>query len=615
MEMTAFKWDAKYETGLPEVDAQHRGLVEIINRLGDQRIGGSSPAEVEATLGKLAEYARFHFETEDAVMRAAGISPDHFAAHSRTHELFLSQIKEIAAEAGGEVAIAVDQLFQYLVKWLAFHILGQDLEMAAEIGALQHHAMPETARREGVGRSTEVLFEALNSLYDDLAAAHTKLRASTEAQLKEAERLAHLGSWDLDLPSRSLTWSDEIYRIFEIDPQKFGASYEAFLEAVHPEDRELVDQTFKNSVAHRTPYEITHRLLMPDGRVKYVKEAGTTHYSADGRPLRSIGMVLDITQSVLAEQAIRTSEERFRTVADYTYDWEYWRGVNGEFLYLSPSCERITGYTAQEFTEDPGLLLRIIHPDDTHLMVDHLRGEHLYEKESALDFRIIRKDGEIQWIAHACQPVLTKDGQFQGRRASNRDITERMRLEQELREQARTDYLTGMANRRQFMERAEGELARAGRYDRPVSLLLMDIDHFKRVNDTHGHQVGDTALKAISDRCRQALRKADFIGRIGGEEFAILLPETPGDGARAIADRLRQAIAEFAIATPKGDGFFLTLSIGCATRSAGQPLDLDTLFKQADDALYEAKAAGRNRVCCFSAAATADRGAELGKGE
>lgn len=616
MGTTVFKWNAKYETGLPEVDAQHRGLVEIINHLGDQRIDGGSPAELEATLGKLAAYARFHFETEDALMRSTGISAEHLADHSRTHELFLSEIKEIAAQAGGDVMVAVDRLLQYLVKWLAFHILGQDLEMAAEIDALKRRALPEEplhGRVQPVIRGAEVLLEAFNSLYDDLGDACAKLRASTEAQLKEAERLAHLGSWELDLTSRNLAWSDEIYRIFEIDPEKFGASYEAFLEAVHPDDRALVDETFNNSVNLHTPYEITHRLLMPDGRVKFVKEAGITRYDAAGRPLQTIGTVQDITQTVLAEQAIRTSEERFRTVADYTYDWEYWRGANGDLLYLSPSCERITGYTAEEFTADAGLLLRIVHPDDRHLMEHHLLRENRQEQESALDFRIIRKDGGTLWIAHACQPVHAKDGNYLGRRASNRDITERKHLEQELREQARTDFLTGMANRRHFMERAEEELARAVRHDRPMSLLVLDIDLFKRVNDTYGHQVGDTAIRAIAERCRQALRKADMIGRIGGEEFAILLPETAGDGARVMAERLRQAIAEFAIATPKGDSFRLTLSIGCATRSAGQAVELDALFNRADDALYQAKAAGRNCVCCFSAAATAGQRMVLAK--
>jgi len=138
--------------------------------------------------------------------------------------------------------------------------------------------------------------------------AEEKLRES-ERRLKEAQRVAHIGDWDLDLASNELTWSDEIYHIFEIDPEEFGASFEAFLEAVHPEDRERVSNAYAESVRGRTPYDIEHRLLMKDGRVKYVNERGETHYDADGRPLRSFGTVHDITERKRTEAALRTITE------------------------------------------------------------------------------------------------------------------------------------------------------------------------------------------------------------------------------------------------------------------------------------------------------------------
>jgi PAS domain S-box-containing protein len=121
-------------------------------------------------------------------------------------------------------------------------------------------------------------------------------RRKTENRLKEAERLAHLGSWELDLATQVLTWSDETYRLFEIDPATCGASYEEFLNAIHPEDRDAVEQAYSSSLETRTDYDIDHRLLMPDGRVKYVHEHGTTVYDATGRALRSVGTVQDITE-------------------------------------------------------------------------------------------------------------------------------------------------------------------------------------------------------------------------------------------------------------------------------------------------------------------------------
>jgi PAS domain S-box-containing protein len=130
------------------------------------------------------------------------------------------------------------------------------------------------------------------------------LRAS-EARLKEAQALAKLGNWELDLVGGKLTWSDEIYRIFELDPAQFGASYEAFLKAIHPDDRESVNRVYTASVANRTSYAIVHRLRMSDGRIKHVQERGQTFYAEDGKPLRSVGTVQDVTALHEAEQALR----------------------------------------------------------------------------------------------------------------------------------------------------------------------------------------------------------------------------------------------------------------------------------------------------------------------
>jgi PAS domain S-box-containing protein len=135
-------------------------------------------------------------------------------------------------------------------------------------------------------------------------AAEERLRAG-EATLREAQHLAKCGSWELDLVGGALTWSDEIFRIFEIDPARFGASYEAFLALVHPEDRDAVDRAYRESVANHTPYEIVHRLRMPDGRLKWVHERCLTHYAGNGRPLRSLGTVQDISERKRLELRLR----------------------------------------------------------------------------------------------------------------------------------------------------------------------------------------------------------------------------------------------------------------------------------------------------------------------
>ena len=142
--------------------------------------------------------------------------------------------------------------------------------------------------------------------------------------------------------------------------------------------------------------------------------------------------VTDITDRKVAEEELRENEERFRTVADFTYDWEYWLAPDGQFIYVSPSCERITGYSPEEFMTDPGLFKKIVHPDDDSIVVNHLGEEQGLEELFPIDFRIITRSGEERWINHNCQPVYGVDGTYLGRRGGNRDITKRKQMEEEL---------------------------------------------------------------------------------------------------------------------------------------------------------------------------------------
>ncbi|MCK9386897.1 MAG: PAS domain-containing protein [Sulfuritalea sp.] len=152
--------------------------------------------------------------------------------------------------------------------------------------------------------------------------AEEQLRRS-ERGLSEAQRMAHLGNWELDLESNALTWSDEIFRIFEIDPERFDASYDAFLNAIHPDDRDLVNKAYTDSVKSRLPYDIVHRLRMPDGRIKYVNEKCETYYGADGKPLRSVGTVHDITERKRAEdQVLELNQQLEQRVTERTAQLE-----------------------------------------------------------------------------------------------------------------------------------------------------------------------------------------------------------------------------------------------------------------------------------------------------
>ncbi len=177
-----------------------------------------------------------------------------------------------------------------------------------------------------------------------------------------------------------------------------------------------------------------------------------------------------------------------------------------------------------------------------------------------------------------------------------REVTMRGELQQELQTQVQMDYLTGLASRRYFMERAQTELQRAQRYGLSLSLCMLDIDFFKKINDGHGHKAGDLVLQRFSEICRAALREIDLAGRLGGEEFALLLPETDLQEARVVAERLRVSFTNARLSSEFGRSLQFTVSIGVA-QLTGADETLDSLLGRADRGLYLAKSAGRNRVC------------------
>jgi PAS domain S-box-containing protein len=194
------------------------------------------------------------------------------------------------------------------------------------------------------------------------------------------------------------------------------------------------------------------------------------------------GLEEEILARQKAEVVLSESANNLRIVADFTYDWEYWRSPDNRFLYVSPSCERITGYTREEFIQDPELYSRIIHPDDRERVASHLREDQFRRELCELEFRIVHRDGQERWIGHACQPVLDAHGQSLGRRASDRDITERKQAEKVL------------ADRTIQLERMNRELV----------ALNAELDEFTHMA-SHDLQEPLRSLTSFSDLLRKDL--------------------------------------------------------------------------------------------------------------
>jgi PAS domain S-box-containing protein len=203
---------------------------------------------------------------------------------------------------------------------------------------------------------------------------------------------------------------------------------DGWVNALPSDDRERIANGWYHVVASGSKWSLEYSYTTPEGKVIWIYSFAAPIFDDNGNVISYLGANTDITEIKQMEEALRKSEQKFRTFADFTYDWEHWIAPDGMIIYISPSCERITGYSPEEFQNNPNLLDSIIHPDDQAF---HTRGPKDVSagEPHNIDYRIITRQGEIRWIAHMCQPVFDENGRFLGRRSSNRDITKRKQVE------------------------------------------------------------------------------------------------------------------------------------------------------------------------------------------
>ena len=307
--------------------------------------------------------------------------------------------------------------------------------------------------------------------------------------------------------------------------------------------------------------------------------------------LQHLNRRLNKTQIILSE-----SEERLRLALGAANQAWFDINVQTGAISVSPEYAKILGYEPDEFTSSLQVWETSIHPENRPRVMTTYRKCLADGEPLAMEYRRQKKNGEWLWIRSIGKfTAWTPKHQPLRMSGIHTDITAQKAVELELVRQAHTDHLTGFNNRGHFMHQAELELRRVVRYGGTLSIFMMDVDHFKKINDTHGHKVGDLVLQKLAEICRDTLRMVDIIGRVGGEEFAILLPETTEQEAIRVAERLRQAIANAKIPLGHGLPLSITVSIGI-TSLMSKDDNIDVLLSFADKALYAAKNAGRNRI-------------------
>src|ERR671911_253712 len=369
-----------------------------------------------------------------------------------------------------------------------------------------------------------------------------------------------------------------------------------FQEITHPDDLEVDLEHLRRLLVRvvRT-YQTEKRYFHKDGHVVWTLLSASVVHDEEDEPLYFICQIQDVSERKKVEKAIKESEERFRSLVQYSSDIITILDTEGTVHYVSPAVERVTGYRPEE---QVGInAFDSVHPDDRERALDTFA--EVLERPGLhppLEFRVPHKDGSWRYLEHVVNNLLDNPA-VRAVVVNSWDVTERKALVEQLSYQAFHDLLTGLPNRALFMERLEHVLTRAKRRGSKVAVLFTDLDNFKVINDSLGHKAGDQLLIAVAERLKTCLRPEDTAARLGGDEFTILVEDVAGVGeavqiAERIADILRPPFAL------EEQEVFATVSTGIALNSTAQEQPAD-LLRYADLAMYRAKHRGKARYEVF----------------
>ncbi len=422
--------------------------------------------------------------------------------------------------------------------------------------------------------------------------------AESEARLRLAQEAAGAGTWELDLATRRVRLSPESLRLHGLPEDHAGELDEAgWAATVHPDDRADALAAVARVIAEGGLYDRTFRVPLPDGPVRWIQGLGRAEHARDGRPLRLVGLNLDVSARRAAEAALRESEAKLRATREHAGVGIGEVDAEGRFLSVNPALCAITGCPADELI-GRGFL------DITHAEEEAEPEREAYRRLVAgrdrgytIEKRYRRRDGTERWAVISASAVRDPAGRFLFGVRIVQDIHERRLAEERVRHLAQHDPLTGLPNRALLQDRLQQALLQARRHGDRVGLLLLDLDRFKDTNDTLGHDAGDALLREVARRLAACVRAGDTVARLGGDEFAIVLPRLPSpDAAAAAAAKIGAVLGE--PVAHGGAAIRTAASIGIAVfpDDGAEP---GHLLKHADLALYKAKAEGEGAYCFF----------------
>lgn len=437
---------------------------------------------------------------------------------------------------------------------------------------------------------------------------HTDITASKrlEAELRTrennlrcAEQIAHVGYWERDLATGQLTCSDETYFIFGL-PQNEGLySARRLLDLIHPDDRTRVLRAMRDAIAQGAPHDVAFRIVRSDGTLRQLHSRGEIGFDRAGTPIRIFGALLDVTEHKQAEDALRKSEEHLARAVEGSGIglWDWWPGT--QEVVLDTQSLGMLGYTPAELAPiTANTWPALTHPDDLPRMREAV-SRHLNEETPYFECetRMRHKNGLYVWILTRGRiNERDADGKPVRLSGSHMDITARKQAEERIQYLAYYDALTGLPNRTLLHDRATQALTQAQRNGTEVALLFLDLDHFKTINDSLGHSIGDRLLQMVAERLRHLVRASETVSRLGGDEFVLLLTESDAEGATHVASKVIESASQPFVLGERTLNLTASVGISVFPRDEG---NFEALLRFADAAMYRAKESGRNTFQFF----------------
>lgn len=442
-------------------------------------------------------------------------------------------------------------------------------------------------------------------LWEDVSAEHASREQLAEAE-ERFRRLveqvpAVIYTDAIDENGTTTYISPRILDLLGFTPEQWIQNTASWFDALHPDDKDRAWEEYEEGRDSGAPWALEYRMRRVDGDYRWIREEDMVVTDSTGVARMVQGVMYDITERKEAEEAAAQAETKYRAIIEQIPAITYLDPVDEDelSLYVSPQIQSILGCSQEMYVEVPSWWSDHLHPEDKDRVWEAYERARDHGEAMVQEYRMIRDDGRLVWIREEAATLFDEKGKPWLVQGLMHDITERKVAEEQVAYMAYHDALTGLANRALLEEMLEASIARARRSDTSVALLFMDLDGFKEVNDTLGHDTGDMLLRAVADRLVEATRDTDVVARQGGDEFLVLLSDIskedqPSSAAKAmeIAELMAQRV-HHAMRSPIAVGeheVSTSASIGISVFPSDAS-DMRTLMKNADAAMYESKRA------------------------